>query len=99
MTAHVNGELVSKGNWNTIDWGFADMIAYTSRGTMLHPGDVIGTGTVPTGCLFEHFATAPDAFRGWLQIGDEVVLAVDQLGELRHRITASIPAPPLSSGY
>ena len=50
------------------------MIAYTSRGTELRSGDVIGSGTVPTGCLFEHYATSPETFTGWLQPGDEVRL-------------------------
>jgi 2-keto-4-pentenoate hydratase/2-oxohepta-3-ene-1,7-dioic acid hydratase in catechol pathway len=32
MTGYVNGELVSEGRWDSIDWGFPDMITYTSRG-------------------------------------------------------------------
>ena len=99
MTAHVNGELVSAGRWDSIDWDFADMITYASRGTWLRPGDVIGSGTVPTGCLFEHFAMAPDSFRGWLQPGDGVSLEVEQLGVLRHRIVAGAVVEPLSTGY
>jgi 2-keto-4-pentenoate hydratase/2-oxohepta-3-ene-1,7-dioic acid hydratase in catechol pathway len=99
MTGYVNGELVSEGRWDTIDWGFPDMITYTSRGTRLRPGDVIGSGTVPSGCLFEHFALEPAEFRGWLQPGDEVRLVVEQLGEIRHRVVAGVKAEPLSSGY
>lgn len=99
MTGYVNGELVSEGRWDTIDWGFPDMITYTSRGTTLRPGDVIGSGTVPTGCLFEHFAMNPDGFRGWLQPGDEVRLVVEELGELRQRVVAGVKSEPLSSGF
>ena len=99
MTGYVNGELVSEGRWDTIDWGFPDMITYTSRGTHLRPGDVIGSGTVPSGCLFEHFAMRPDEFRGWLQPGDEVRLVIEQLGEIRHKVVAGVKAEPLSSGY
>jgi 2-keto-4-pentenoate hydratase/2-oxohepta-3-ene-1,7-dioic acid hydratase in catechol pathway len=99
MTGYVNGELVSEGRWDTIDWGFPDMITYTSRGTHLRPGDVIGSGTVPTGCLFEHFATDPEGFRGWLQPGDEVHLVIEELGEIRHRVVPGVKAEPLSSGY
>jgi 2-keto-4-pentenoate hydratase/2-oxohepta-3-ene-1,7-dioic acid hydratase in catechol pathway len=99
MTGHVNGELVSRSNWRTVDWGFPDMITYASRGTTLRTGDVIGSGTVETGCLFEHYATDPDGFRGWLRPGDEVRLAVEQLGELRQRIVPGVPAERLSSGY
>lgn len=99
MSAHVNGDLVSDGNWSTVDWGFDDMIAYASRGTRLRPGDVIGSGTVPTGCLFEHFALDPDGFRGWLAPGDEVTLEVEHLGRIHHRIVPGHPAPPLTSGH
>ncbi|WP_102419273.1 fumarylacetoacetate hydrolase family protein [Mycobacterium sp. 4858] len=100
MTAYVNDDLVSRGRMNTIDWGFPDMIAYASRGTELRPGDVIGSGTVESGCLFEHFVLNPQGFRGWLQPGDVVRLAVEHIGELRHRIApAPVAVPRLSSGY
>lgn len=99
MTGYVNGELVSKGRWNTIDWGFPDMITYTSRGTTLRVGDVIGSGTVDTGCLFEHYSIDRDNFRGWLRPGDEVHLVVERLGELRQRVVAGVKAEPLSTGY
>lgn len=99
MTGYVNDELVSRGRWSTVDWGFADIITYTSRGTTLRVGDVIGSGTVDTGCLFEHFATDPEHFRGWLRPGDQVRLVVEQLGELRQRVVAGVAARPLSTGY
>jgi 2-keto-4-pentenoate hydratase/2-oxohepta-3-ene-1,7-dioic acid hydratase in catechol pathway len=99
MQAFVNDELVSDGSWDGIDWGFDDMIAYASRGTRLVPGDVIGSGTVPTGCLFEQFAMDPDGFRGWLRPGDVVRLVVQELGELSQRVVAPTPAQPLTSGY
>jgi 2-keto-4-pentenoate hydratase/2-oxohepta-3-ene-1,7-dioic acid hydratase in catechol pathway len=99
MTAHVNDELVSSGRWDSIDWDFADMITYASRGTWLRPGDVLGSGTVATGCLFEHYAMAPDSFRGWLQPGDNVRLDVERLGVLTHRVVAGVAPEPLSTGY
>lgn len=99
MTGTVNGDPVSAGSWDDVDWGFDDMIAYASRGTRLRPGDVIGSGTVPSGCLFEHFALDPDGFRGWLAPGDEVRLVVEHLGGTRQRIVEGRPVPPLSSGH
>jgi 2-keto-4-pentenoate hydratase/2-oxohepta-3-ene-1,7-dioic acid hydratase in catechol pathway len=99
MSAFVNDVQTSHGNWRSIDWGFDDMISYASRGTTLRPGDVIGSGTVETGCLFESFVVEPDEFRGWLAVGDTVRLAVQGLGELRHRIVASPAIERLSSGY
>jgi 2-keto-4-pentenoate hydratase/2-oxohepta-3-ene-1,7-dioic acid hydratase in catechol pathway len=99
MTGFVNGEAVSVGRWDDIDWDFADMIAYTSRGTWLRPGDVIGSGTVPTGCLFEHYAMNPDTFRGWLLPGDEIRLVVEGLGETRQRVVEGVAPEPLSTGF
>jgi len=99
MTAHVNGELVSDGNWAQVDWGFDDVLTYASRGTHLRPGDVIGSGTVPGGCLIEHSVTDPEGFRGWLQVDDRVVLTVEGIGSLEHRVTESTPVPLLSTGH
>jgi 2-keto-4-pentenoate hydratase/2-oxohepta-3-ene-1,7-dioic acid hydratase in catechol pathway len=99
MTASVTGELVSEGRWDSIDWDFADMIVYASRGVEPRSGDVIGSGTVATGCLFEHHTTHPEDFRGWLQPGDEVHLTVEQLGELRQRIVPGPKPAPLSTGF
>jgi 2-keto-4-pentenoate hydratase/2-oxohepta-3-ene-1,7-dioic acid hydratase in catechol pathway len=62
MTSYVNDELVSEGHWDSIDWAFPDMITSTH----LQPGDVIGSGTVPSGRLFEPFAMDPGHFRGRL---------------------------------
>lgn len=99
MTASVNGEQVGAGRWDSIDWDFADMIAYTSRGTALRPGDVIGSGTVPSGCLFEHYAAQPDSFRGWLKPGDQVHLAVERLGDISQRVISGAAPIPLSNGF
>ncbi|WP_200846005.1 fumarylacetoacetate hydrolase family protein [Mycolicibacterium vanbaalenii] len=99
MTGHVNGDLVSQGRWSSIDWGFPDMITYASRGTTLRVGDVIGSGTVESGCLFEHYCVDPENFRGWLRPGDEVRLAVEHIGELRQRVVEGVTAERLSSGY
>lgn len=99
MTADVNGEEVTRASWSTIDWSFDDVVAYTSRGTTLRTGDVLGSGTVGRGCLFEHSRIAPDTFRGWLQAGDELVLEVEQIGQLRQRVLPAEPVHPLSSGH
>ncbi|WP_078278121.1 fumarylacetoacetate hydrolase family protein [Mycobacteroides franklinii] len=99
MTGQVNGETVSHGSWDDIDWDFADMVAYTSRGTRLRPGDIIGSGTVPTGCLLEHYRMDPNGFRGWLAPGDEVRLIVDKLGEIHQRIIDGPALHPLSTGF
>ena len=62
MTGYVDGDLVSQGRWNTIDWGFPDMITYAARGTRLRVGDVIGSGTVETGACSNTTLSIPATF-------------------------------------
>jgi fumarylacetoacetate (FAA) hydrolase len=73
----VNGERVGGGNLRDIHFDLAQLVEYASQDVTLEEGDVLGSGTVGTGCLLEH----PD--REWLQPGDEVELCVERLGVLR----------------
>jgi fumarylacetoacetate (FAA) hydrolase len=82
MTARVNGEEYSRGNAHEMYWTFAEMIAHASRNTVLLPGDVIGSGTVGTGCIVEF----PEGTHPWLQPGDVVELEVEGLGILRNQV-------------
>ncbi|MES2170496.1 MAG: fumarylacetoacetate hydrolase family protein [Actinomycetota bacterium] len=91
MTVEVNGRRYSEGNWSSIYWTFPQMIAYASRGTTLRPGDVIGSGTVGTGCILELSRVhGHDAFP-WLVPGDVVRIDVDQLGTIESAIVAGQP--------
>lgn len=82
MTANVNGKLLSKGNFKDIHYSFAEMIARASADVTLYPGEIIGSGTVGTGCILE---LGTDVHR-WLESGDEVELAITGLGKLRNSI-------------
>ncbi|MDY7103654.1 MAG: fumarylacetoacetate hydrolase family protein [Actinomycetota bacterium] len=96
MRGYVNDELVSEGSMDQMDWHWGDIVAYASRGCELVPGDVICSGTVPTGCLMEHFASdGPDKFRGWLQPGDVVRLEVEGLGSIRQEVKPAVPVRPI----
>lgn len=92
MTCLVNGEQVSAGNLREMDWTFAEIIERCSYGVELHPGDVIGSGTVGTGCFLELNGTAklanPDYKPRWLKEGDELKLEVRGLGSLVNVIRA-----------
>jgi 2-keto-4-pentenoate hydratase/2-oxohepta-3-ene-1,7-dioic acid hydratase in catechol pathway len=96
MRGWVNDELVSEGSMDQMDWHWADIVAYASRGCDLVAGDAICSGTVPTGCLMEHYASnGPDKFRGWLHPGDVVRLEVEGLGEVRQEVHPAVPVHPL----
>lgn len=82
MVARINGKEFSRGNFKDIHWSFGEIIARASESVMLHPGDVIGSGTVGTGCLLEL-----TKFQGpWLSHGDVVELEIERIGVLRNTI-------------
>ncbi len=90
MTCSVNGVQVSEGNLADMDWTFAEIIERASYGVDLYPGDVIGSGTVGTGCFLELNGTGklndPNYAEQWLQPGDKVVMEIDQLGRLENEM-------------
>ena len=82
MIARVNGKELSRGNFKDMHWSFGDIIARVSDSVMLQPGDVIGSGTVGTGCLLEL-----TKFQGpWLNEGDVIELEIEEIGVLRNTV-------------
>jgi fumarylacetoacetate (FAA) hydrolase len=94
MTAYHNGRQVSDGNLKDMNWTFAELIERASYGVQLYPGDIIGSGTVGTGCYLELNGTwAIEAkARGethapvWLNNGDTIELEIAGLGRLTNKI-------------
>lgn len=87
MKCSVNGVAVSEGNLGDMDWTFAEIIERCAYGVDLYAGDIIGSGTVGTGCFLELNGTAklnnPAQAEQWLQPNDEVVMEVEGLGTLQ----------------
>jgi len=92
MKCWVNGNQVSSGNVGDMDWTFAEIIERASYGVDLYPGDVIGSGTVGTGCFLELNGTGklndPNYTEQWLQANDIVEMEIDGLGKLSNKIIA-----------
>ena len=90
MKCWVNGIQVSEGNVADMNWTFAEIIERCSYGVQLYPGDVIGSGTVGTGCFLELNGTGKlnnTAYvEQWLQAGDVVEMEIDGLGKLTNTI-------------
>lgn len=86
MQCRVNGKVVSQGNTKEMDWTFAEIIERASYGVDILPGDVIGSGTVGTGCFLELNGTGklkdPNYKAQWLQENDVVEMEVEALGKL-----------------
>ena len=92
MKCWVNDILVSEGNVKDMDWTFAEIIERCSYGVTIFPGDVIGSGTVGTGCFLELNGTGklhnPNYEPQWLQANDTVKMTIDGLGTLVNTIKA-----------
>jgi fumarylacetoacetate (FAA) hydrolase len=92
MRCMVNGILVSEGNMGDMDWTFAEIIERCAYGADILPGDIIGSGTVGTGCFLELNGTGklnnPNYKEQWLQLGDVVEMDIEALGNLSNTIVA-----------
>ncbi len=90
MKCTVNGVQVSEGNLGDMDWTFAEIIERCAYGATIHPGDVIGSGTVGTGCFLELNGTGklndPEYKEQWLQPDDVIEMEIEGLGKLSNTI-------------
>lgn len=84
MMARKNGQEISRGNMKSLTFDFTRMIERASRDVTLRPGDLIGSGTVGTGCILE---LGSEKVGGWLEPGDTIELEIDRLGVLTTPIT------------
>ena len=83
MEVRVNGERWGGGNSRDMHHSFARIISYLSTSETLHAGEVIGSGTVGTGCALE--------VGRQLSPGDVMELAVERIGTLRNRLVKPPP--------
>jgi fumarylacetoacetate (FAA) hydrolase len=90
MKCWVNGELLSEGNMKDMNWTFAEIVERCAYGTDILPGDVIGSGTVGTGCLLElngsHKLENPDYEPVWLKDGDVIEMEIEGLGKIKNKV-------------
>ena len=84
MKATVNDKVLSQGNANTMYFTWPQIVAHASRDVTLVPGELLGSGTVGTGCILE---LGPENTDGWLKPGDVVTLEIEKLGTLTNTIS------------
>jgi fumarylacetoacetate (FAA) hydrolase len=80
MIARVNGEERSRGNLRDLYHSWARIVDHAARNTVLRPGDLLGSGTVGSGCILEH------GDNRWLQRGDVVELEIEGIGVLQNTV-------------
>lgn len=86
MTARINGEVWSDGSLGAMNFTFPEVISLLSAEQPLHPGDVLGGGTVGRGCGLE--------LDRWIRPGDLVELEVAGVGVLRNTVGVKRVVPP-----
>ena len=93
MTCSVNGKLLSKGNLKDMAWSFEKIIERVSYGATIYPGDIIGSGTVGTGCLLEINGTnklkSSDFTEVWLKENDVIEMEIEKLGKITNKIISN----------
>ncbi len=78
MRAFINGQPFAEGSNREMLHSFEEIIAYISRGETLHPGELLGSGTMSGGCGIEQ-----DHF---LSDGDLVALEIEGIGRLENSV-------------
>lgn len=79
MTARVNGEVWGGGSSGGMQFDWSEVISFLSQSETLQPGEVLGSGTVGTGCGLEQGR--------FLEDGDVVELEIERIGTLRNKVT------------
>ncbi|MFI6874400.1 fumarylacetoacetate hydrolase family protein [Streptomyces sp. NPDC050400] len=99
LTAEVNGEVIGRDLLSNMSWTFEEMVAYASRGAVVRPGDVLGSGTCGNGgCLAELWGLRGEQSPPPLKPGDTVTLTVEGIGTLSNTVVAGVDPVPLPAG-
>tara|TARA_B100000401_G_scaffold369547_1_gene268234 strand:- start:954 stop:1916 length:963 start_codon:yes stop_codon:yes gene_type:complete len=86
LSCTINNIKYSSDNLKNMHWTFSQIISQISKGTMLYPGDVIGSGTCGTGCFYEINSSKNISEHIWLNDGDKVNILTDKIGNLSNEI-------------
>jgi 2-keto-4-pentenoate hydratase/2-oxohepta-3-ene-1,7-dioic acid hydratase in catechol pathway len=94
MSVEVNGVEIGRDLLSNMGWPFGDLVAYASRDSRVVPGDVLGSGTAGNGgCLAELWGRNGSLTPPPLAVGDEVVMRVEGIGEIRNTVGTALPIP------
>jgi 2-keto-4-pentenoate hydratase/2-oxohepta-3-ene-1,7-dioic acid hydratase in catechol pathway len=81
ISLSIGGEVLQHSNTRELIFKIPELVAYLSSVVTLEPGDVVATGT-PAGV---GFARKPPRY---LQPGEEVIVTIEGIGELRNPVIA-----------
>ncbi len=81
ISLEIGGVTLQHSNTRELIFKIPELIEYISQVVTLEPGDVVATGT-PAGVGFFHKPPR------WLRPGDEVIVRIEGIGELRNPVVA-----------
>jgi fumarylacetoacetate (FAA) hydrolase len=82
-TVNLNGNELTRSDASKQHYTWPEIVEHAARDTELRPGDVIGSGTLGSGCLLELGPLEGDR---WLEPGDLVALDAPGLGTLANPV-------------
>jgi 2-keto-4-pentenoate hydratase/2-oxohepta-3-ene-1,7-dioic acid hydratase in catechol pathway len=93
MTSTVNGRRYGSDRWSSAYWSFEELISYSSWNSRVEAGSIISSGTCQGGCILElAIRHSPDEYP-WLAAGDEVMLSIELMGDIKARVSAAKRGP------
>ncbi|MGV1033842.1 MAG: fumarylacetoacetate hydrolase family protein [Microbacteriaceae bacterium] len=95
MVVEVNGTEVGRDSLANISWPLGELVAYASRNSRVMANDVLGSGTAGAGCLAELWGRGVDIPA--LREGDEVIMRVEGIGEIRNTVGPAPDVPHIPS--
>ncbi len=78
MRAYVNGEQWTDGRYGTVHHSFESMVVFASTSRTFYPGDILGSGTVGTGCGAE--------LGKFLNPGDKIKIEIDHMDFVENEV-------------
>jgi 2-keto-4-pentenoate hydratase/2-oxohepta-3-ene-1,7-dioic acid hydratase in catechol pathway len=95
MEVELNGVHLGGDTSASMAWSFEELVAFSSRGAWIAPGDVVGSGTCGSGCLAELWGRRGRHEPPPLRPRDVVTMTIEGIGTISNEIVAGVEPIPI----